>query len=483
MATRARKMLGDLTNRPEALAARSKPPPKAAAARQQPPQPTAEQPELGQQLDECDAVLRSFHQLSFDGPEAAAEQDEPAQLEAEDSGASTATAGSTNLGSPLAAFAAAKERLARNTLDADSLLESWRQGSTQPPAPDAATPRPAAHTGGQILSSTCTARSSLLARLPLATGNVLPQHRRQHVLLLRERLAATMQLCQALHEQNQGNLAKVAQLVADNQHLSRSLHEARLDKEALQATIRALTREAAMLAEQAQRALLPAAQPAEPLPTTAVPAAAAAAEPEGLSLVRDWSQALTEGSSQGSSGRQPGATWQPGTSVRSFEWEGVGDVQQGAAAAAYAQGGGGEGAACDKRRRLAPGMLAHCLRPAIREAVAEAAAMDAASASSSCRLPTPGRTPKRKLRQLSSGSMAAASSAAAAAECAAALVAAEAAVAPEQQPALAPAAAAAAPVAESMDFRTFELFESRWYGAAKAPAAHQGQRASTCRIM
>lgn len=286
MATSARKMLGDLTNRPEALAARSKAPPKAAAAaRQQPQQPTAEQPELGQQLDECDAVLRSFHQLSFDGSEVAAEQDEPAQLEAEDSGASTATAGSTQLGSPLAAFAAAKERLARNTLDADSLLESWRQGSTQPPAPDAATPRPAAHTGGQILSSTCTARSSLLARMPLATGNVLPQHRRQHVLLLRERLAATMQLCQALHEQvcgwrcgewcwhlgplqcacrslsvlgaraqvtralpqyyavptnschptccpcpvqNQGNLAKVAQLVADNQHLGRSLHEARV---------------------------------------------------------------------------------------------------------------------------------------------------------------------------------------------------------------------------------------------------------------
>ncbi len=253
-----------------------------------------------------------------------------------------------------------------------------------------------------------------------------------------------------------------------------------LDKEALQATIRALTREAAMLAEQAQRALLPAGQPAAPLPTAG--AAAAAAEPEGLSLVRDWSQALTEGSSCGGSVRQPGATWQPGTSVRSFEWEGGSDAQQGGAAAAYVQGGSAEGAACDKRRRLAPGMLAHCLRPAIREAVAEAAAMDAASASSSCRMPTPGRTPKRKLRQLSSGSMAAASSAAAAAECAAALVAAEAAEAREQPPVLAPAAAAAAPVAESVDFRTFELFERRWHGAAKAPAG-QGQRASTCRIM
>lgn len=224
-------MLGDLTNQPEALAARTA---KAAAAAapasgQQPP--AAEQPKLEQQLDECDVFLRSFRQLSFD-PTAAPQQaaaggtdDEPAPLEGEDSATSTATAEGSRLGSPLAAFAAAKERLARNTRDADSLLEEWRQRGTRPPAPDAATPRAAAPPAGH--ASTSMARSSLLARLPLAstaTGqpgplaggasaaaattlllqqrrNLLPQHQRQHVLLLRERLAATMQLCHALHDQ------------------------------------------------------------------------------------------------------------------------------------------------------------------------------------------------------------------------------------------------------------------------------------------
>lgn len=233
---RERKMLGDLTNQPEALAARTAKAAAAAAAPASGQQPGhAEQPELEQQLDECDAFLRSFRQLSFD-PTAAPQQaaaggsdDEPATLEAEDSSASTATAEGSRLGSPLAAFAAAKERLARNTRDADSLLEKWRQQGTRPPAPDAATPRaaapPAVEPAGH--ASTSMARSSLLARLPLAstaTGqpgplaggasaaaatalllqqrrNLLPQHQRQHVLLLRERLAATMQLCHALHDQ------------------------------------------------------------------------------------------------------------------------------------------------------------------------------------------------------------------------------------------------------------------------------------------
>ncbi|PRW21023.1 hypothetical protein C2E21_8449 [Chlorella sorokiniana] len=520
MAATRKMPLGDLTNRPEALAARGKTPAKAAAtARQQPP---AAEEQLGQQLEECDAFLHSFRQLSFNGPAAAAaaeEQDEPAPLEAEDSGTSTATAGSTHLGSPLAAFAAAKERLARNTREADSLLQAWkclarntRQGDEQPAAPDAATPRPRAQAEAArepaALADASMARSSLLARLPLAKaagqrgplaggasaaaatalllqqrGNLLPQHQRQHVLLLRERLAATMQLCQALHEQNQANLAKVAQLVADNQHLSRSLHEARLDKETLQATIRALTREAAMLAQQAQRALLPASQPGTDVPAAGRPprpgsapatvtAAAAAAEPEGLNLVRDYSQALSEAGSCGgrcSSARQPGAAWQPSTSVRSFQWEAASEaaVQGGAAAASYVQGGGAEGAVCDKRRRLAPGMLAHCLRPAIREAVAEAAAMEAAgsSGSGSCRLPTPGRTPKRKLRQLGSGSIAAAGSMALAEDVVQASEAAD--EANKQQLVVAAAAAAAAAVAECVDFRTFELFESRWHGAAK----------------
>ena len=217
MAGGARRMLADLTNRPEALAARpAKAPPAKAAAAQQPPTaeaPPPEAPQLEQQLDECDVLLRSFRQLGVDAPAAAAEDDDNQPLEAEDSGTSTATAGSTQLGfssakeagwsSPLAAFAAAKERLVRNTLDADSLLA--RLGSTRPPAPDAATPRAPAPGSSQPAAS--TARSSLLARLPLETvsaaqrGNLLPQHQRQHVLLLRERLTATMQLCQVLHTQ------------------------------------------------------------------------------------------------------------------------------------------------------------------------------------------------------------------------------------------------------------------------------------------
>lgn len=267
-----------------------------------------------------------------------------------------------------------------------------------------------------------------------------------------------------------------------------------LDKEALQATIRALTREAAMLAEQAQRALLPAGQPGAPIaaagrpprPTSAPAAMAAGAESEALSLVRDWSQALSEAGSCGgrcSSARQAGAAWQPGTSVRSFEWADGEAAQASAVAtvATYVQGCGAEDTAGDKRRRLAPGMLAHCLRPAIREAVAEAAAMEARG-SGSCRLPTPGRTPKRKLRQLSSGSITGTAPVAAVAaegDCAAAAADAAADV-PQQQPSVAPPAPAK--VAESVDFRTFELLESRWHGAAKAPAAG-GQRASTCRLM
>ena len=258
--------------------------------------------------------------------------------------------------------------------------------------------------------------------------------------------------------------------------------QTQLDKEALQATIRALTREAALLAEQAQRALLPAPLPgsAPVAPPAAAPGGAAAAvEQEGLSLVRDWSLALSVASSTGSggSGRQPGAAWQPATSVRCFEC-GISGAE-GGAATAYVQGGDGEGTAGDKRRRLAPGMLACC----IREAVAEAAAMEAASeAGGCCRQPTPGRTPKRKLRQLSSGSLVA-QPAAAAGEAAADL--------PKQQPqaaALVPAVAAEAGAeagAEAEDFRTFELFEAKWHGAAKAPApaAAAQQQRSGCRIM
>jgi hypothetical protein len=258
-----------------------------------------------------------------------------------------------------------------------------------------------------------------------------------------------------------------------------------LDKDGLQQTIRQLIQEAALLAQQAQRALLPAAPQqaaqrpaAQPLAVAiAAPSAGAARAEAGLSLVRDWSLAL----SAAGSGRQ-GAAWQPGTSVRSFDCGSFGSSSgsscssAGAGAIVYVQGSGGDGGgsnpAGDKRRRLAPGMLAHCLRPAISAAVAEAAAMNAAcGAGGSCRVlvGTPGRTPKRKHRQVCSGSSAAVA--------AIALGPSPLATAQPQQQQLPVAAAAADPELEGQCFRTFDLFDLKWHGAELAPPAQVQQAA------
>ena len=229
-----------------------------------------------------------------------------------------------------------------------------------------------------------------------------------------------------------------------------------LDKDGLQQTIRQLTQEAALLAQQAQRALLPAApqQAVQPLAVAAaVPATGAARAEARLSLVRDWSLAL----SAAGSGRQ-GAAWQPGTSVRSFDCDSFGS-SAGAGVIAYVQGSGGDGGGSnpvgDKRRRLAPGMLAHCLRPAISAAVAEAAAMDAAcGAGGSCRVlvGTPGSTPKRKHRQVCSGSSAAVPAIALGPS---PLAAAQ----PQQQQLPVMATSAADPEIEGQCFHTFDLFD------------------------
>lgn len=236
-----------------------------------------------------------------------------------------------------------------------------------------------------------------------------------------------------------------------------------LDKEALQSTIRQLTKEAALLAEQARAALLPSATPQLPRrPASAPPTAAVVPvrTERGLGLVRDWSLAAVSEASSSCDGScaSRGAAWQPCMSVRSFHCGGCGP-----ATAAYARGSSED--AGDKRRRLAPGMLAHCLRPVVAAAVAEAAEMDAATA----RLGTPSRTPKRKLRP--AAAVAEASPAAAP-------------VPVVQQPEAATAAAAAIVVApagkqaapmeqEQQNFLTFELFEAKWHGAGagKAPAS------------
>lgn len=191
---------------------------------QQQQQPAAAQEDL--ELEQVDEFLRSFRKLSFEAQpaagEAAGEQQPP--LAGEDSAASSATGTSSQLGSPLAAFAAAKARLERSNSDADSLISAWRRQ----PAPDAATPA----------GAPAAARARLLARLPtqaapratsaLAGGataaaatallrqrNLLPQHQRQHSLLLRERLASTMQLCQTLHEQVGGRAVGLREAAAE----------------------------------------------------------------------------------------------------------------------------------------------------------------------------------------------------------------------------------------------------------------------------
>lgn len=603
--------LHDITNRP----APDGPRPKAATvdtAGGAPPAPTpppAEAAELEPpaetELEQVDDFLRSFRKLSFGAlelggaaaPEAEAHDptadagEQQQALDAEDSSASTASAG-LGLGSPMLAFAKAKARLARSTIEADSLIGAWQAWQ---PAPDAATPAPgAAPTSlagrppvaqplpASVLAGGATAAAAtalLQQRL-----NLLPQHQRQHSLLLRERLAATMQLCQSLHEQVRAGMGwrlrraagwdasnppfhPSAQLpnlprstrpawprsppcgartsgcpaactrhgcvphsgtpggrapcspppaplpptacpkTASQPPLSVRLSALQLDKEDLQATIRSLTQEAALLAEHARRALLPAPAPApaaagEVALTT--PAAAAHAVPEEVGLTRDWSAALSVASSSGSAcARQPGASWQPGTSVRCFDCASLagGCHSSGAAAAAtaeYVQGHAGDGgAAGDKRRKLAPGMLASCLRPAISAAIAELEEGQAG------RQPTPGRTPKRKLRHVGSAAAAAVpgpapapgSPVAANASAPASACAANGASQQQQQVAAAAPVTALAlkgemrmVVAETEEFATFALLERGWHGrtpdkARARPVVPRRDSAAPCSIM
>lgn len=124
------------------------------------------------------------------------------------------------------------------------------------------------------------------------------------------------------------------------------------------------------------------------------------------------------------------------------------------APAMYVQAGS-DGGCGDKRRRLVPGMLAHCLRPEIPAAVPEAAEVEE-EAPAACQS-TPGRTPKRKLAARRSPTPAAASAdehAAAAAEA--------------SEEAVQEAAGVAQHSPER--FATFRLLESRWHGGSPLPS-------------
>lgn len=97
------------------------------------PEPPAAAP--GQPGD-ADRLVHSFRGLALaplksqDTAAAAQQEEEPASLAAEDSSASTGTAsagGASQLGSPIAAFAAAKARLQRSTSDAESRISSTLQ--------------------------------------------------------------------------------------------------------------------------------------------------------------------------------------------------------------------------------------------------------------------------------------------------------------------------------------------------------------------
>lgn len=218
-------------------------------------------------------------------------------------------------------------------------------------------------------------------------------------------------------------------------------------------------------------------------------------EPELLELVRDWSSAGSTSSTD--SGK--GSAWPPATSVRDFHTSGA------LCLPAQAWGLGG-----DKRRRLAPGMLSHCLRPPAAAAVAQPAGCAEAVPPAGPRGCTPGRTPKRKLAQLA---VSVGCTLPAAPDAATPLPAAS----PEPGPATATletvptqledlfkAAAddsnTVKPPEENLlvqqqeadlegRFRTFELFESKWHGGPSGrllqlPARSGPQRRSSiCAIM
>lgn len=234
--------LEDITNKPSRLAAgrragKQQQQPAAGASPQpaapepavaadphtQPPQPQSEQ--LSLELEDVDELLRSFRRLDFEPCEqqlADEQQQQAPPLSQQDSPASTATASSSRLGSPLAAFAAAKARLARSNSDAGSLISATLQRLGRPePAPDASTPtapparsKPLGGLDASLLArapqvqlqqagaaATATALD-LVQQQQRGVGNPLLQHQRQRsTLLLKERLRSTMQLCESLHEQ------------------------------------------------------------------------------------------------------------------------------------------------------------------------------------------------------------------------------------------------------------------------------------------
>lgn len=148
--------------------------------------------------------------------------DSTPRAQVEDASAPTTaatSAASSGLNSPLAAFAAARARLARSTRDADCLLHSTLAALDRlPPHPPAvrthsgaspaAWPEEASERGSSRGSSLAsTPRRPPLA--PVLSGGAAPSgsavtavaalHQRN--LRLRERMSTTMALCHTLHEQ------------------------------------------------------------------------------------------------------------------------------------------------------------------------------------------------------------------------------------------------------------------------------------------
>lgn len=182
-----------------------------------------------------------------------------------------------------------------------------------------------------------------------------------------------------------------------------------------------------------------------------------------------------------------------------------------AAAAAYVQASGGSG---DKRRRVTPDLLLDVQRSGEASAMEERDEAAGGASGPRCRLPTPGATPKRKLRRSSASDGAASPGSAdvhdampAAAEDPAVeppAVAAGAAGAELQNPAAAqrqgvsagPAASnavalvpqaevpvTAAQAVEEQEWATFQLFDDKWFGSrsCSSTSAVAGQPLSLSR--
>lgn len=504
--------LGTLSNaRPSAEAGRRKALPRegstAAEATAGAATAALGQPRQDPASDEQQQLAAMAAKLSLEdaSPADSAAEQHP-ELAAEASVASTAAADSPNaLNSPLAAFAAAKARLTRSNSAASSLISALggvHVARVQTVADEAAPTSLAAgehdvNPRQQLLARTASGSSGgSLSTASTAMPAVAALHQRN--MRLKERLQSTMELCHTLHEQNRESIEKVAQLHADNQRLSRSLLDSRLDKEGLQHTIRQITTEAGLLAQQARRALLPAGQldgvreeaaeeaagqqaqgsqlPASAGPDTSATTPAAASSAPG-------SEAGTEVKERGSQARSEGGGSSSGA--------GGSLGSKAVAASPYAHGLGS--AAGDKRRRLGPALAA---------ALAEAEAGEGAGCSNSFRLPTPTRTPKRKVRQSfgaegsSTGGTPAAAPDPAADPPAAAAVRQPALDASPQQPqggaapgssssctvlaAVPPAPLAATAAADEGEeegdakFETFALFEHKWFGGGSCGVQQAG---------